>query len=264
MSYTNGLIPDAALVTVAGGARLLSGPAAAWNSIVADVRREFGWTPRPTGSLDGFRPLSGNYYAQTETFLRRYEKRASGRGPYGDVRFWNGVRYVRVNGAAAAVPGTSNHGWGCAVDVSDLGGFTTVRYRQFASVAARYGWTNSEGRSIGEHWHWVDVGNAHLVKNGWTTAGVVPDAPTLNIPAPIEEDDMPYTPEEIEAICKKAALDAVVQFGRSEEFQLAKKTRDAERDAFHLSLRASMLEQANKAIAPALDLVRAVARKVGA
>lgn len=33
-------------------------------------------------------------------------------------RVWNGVRWYRHRGAPAAVPGTSNHGWGLAVDVA--------------------------------------------------------------------------------------------------------------------------------------------------
>lgn len=186
MSHANGQIPDSALVTIAKGARLLAGPAAAFEWICDEVERRYGWRPQPTGSFDGYRPLEGNYFAQTETFERRYRRQDVGVGPLGDRRFWPGHGwYVRWTGAAAAVPGTSNHGWGCAVDVANLGGFGTVRYLQFAEVAAEVGWTNTEGRSIGEHWHWVDVGNAHLVKNGLTTGGVVPDVAGITTPTPI-------------------------------------------------------------------------------
>lgn len=184
-SYTNGRIPDGDLVTIARGARLLPGPARSFGWICDEVERRYGWRPRPTGSFDGYRPLSGNYYAQTETFLRRYSARATGSGPYGDVRFWNKVRYVRISGAAAAVPGTSNHGWASAVDVADLLSFTSDRYEQFAEVAAEAGWTNSEGRQIGEYWHWVDVSTAQAVKNGTYTAGAVPSAPNVGSPDPI-------------------------------------------------------------------------------
>lgn len=190
MAYSNGLIPDSALVTIARDARLLAGPAASFTWICDEVERRHGWRPRPTGSFDGFRPLSGNYYAQTETFLRRYTRQASGSGPYGDVRYWAGVRYVRTNGAAAAVPGTSNHGWACAVDVADLLSFTSTRYRQFAAVAAEAGWTNTEGRSIGEYWHWVDVTSVQLVKAGQSTTGVVPDVPNPTPITPPEEADL--------------------------------------------------------------------------
>lgn len=197
MGYSNGQIPDSDLVTIASGARLLPGPAAGFTWICDEVERRYGWRPRPTGSFDGYRPLAGNYYAQTETFERRYRRQDVGVGPFGDRRLWRGRGwFVRWNGAAAAVPGTSNHGWACAVDVADLLSFTSARYRQFAEVAAEVGWTNAEGRGIGEFWHWVDVGNAHLVKNGLSTAGVVPAFPGVSAPAPLaridQEDDMPY------------------------------------------------------------------------
>lgn len=195
-AYTNGRIPDSALATIPGGGRLLAAVAVTWLAICAEVYRLHGWTPAPTGPLDAYRPYDGNYYAQVETFLRRYERRASGAGPFGDVRFWNGVRYVRVNGDAAAVPGQSNHGWACAVDVTGLGGFGSTRYRQFAAVAARYGWTNTEGSRIGEPWHWVDVGNAHLVANGLTDLGVLPDLPSVTNPEPPKGPDMAWTEAE--------------------------------------------------------------------
>lgn len=190
MAYSNGQIPDSALVTIDRGARLLPGPAKSFTWICDEVERRYGWRPRPTGSFDGYRPLSGNYYAQTETFLRRYTRQALGSGRYGDVRFWNGVRYVRTNGAAAAVPGKSNHGWACAADVADLLSFTSERYRQFAEVAAEAGWSNDEGRSIGEYWHWVDPSSVALVKAGQSTTGTIPSIPDLIAPDPIEEDPL--------------------------------------------------------------------------
>lgn len=190
MAFSNGLIPDSALATIARNARLLPGPAKSFTWICDEVERRYGWRPRPTGPLDAYRPKSGNYYAQTETFLRRYTLAASGVGPFGDVRYWNGLRYVRTNGAPAAVPGTSNHGWACAADVADLLSFTSARYRQFAEVAAEAGWSNAEGRSIGEFWHWVDVTSVQLVKAGHSTTGVIPDVPTITPIAPPEEVDL--------------------------------------------------------------------------
>lgn len=188
MVALNGRLPAASLSPIPGGGRLLSSVAVTWSAICAEVHRLHGWTPTPTGPLDSYRPYDGNYYAQVETFLRRYSRtRIAGR----PTKVWNGVTYwLKAGQATAAVPGTSNHGWACAVDVTGLGGFTGTRYKQFAAVASRYGWTNAEGRSIGEPWHWVDVGNAHLVKNGLSTTGVVPASPNVTAPTPIEEDDM--------------------------------------------------------------------------
>lgn len=57
-------------------------------------------------------------YAEQETLFR---SRYSPSGTLGDCKTWNGVSWCKipVNGkkpATAAVPGTSNHGWGLAID----------------------------------------------------------------------------------------------------------------------------------------------------
>jgi LAS superfamily LD-carboxypeptidase LdcB len=69
------------------------------------------------------------------------------------------VRLYGAKPALAAVPGTSNHGWGLAVDV--CGGaqsFGTPEYGWLAANAGRFGWTNPPwarpGRGREEPWHW--------------------------------------------------------------------------------------------------------------
>ena len=60
----------------------------------------------------------------------------------------------------AAVPGTSNHGWGRAADL--CGGVENAgsrEYRWMAENASRYGWENpawarSGGNGPREPWHW--------------------------------------------------------------------------------------------------------------
>ena len=54
---------------------------------------------------------------------------------------------------AAAVPGTSNHGWGLAVDVQ-----TRVAAAWILSHGHRFGWSWDEGRAVGEWWHFRYVG----------------------------------------------------------------------------------------------------------
>jgi hypothetical protein len=54
---------------------------------------------------------------------------------------------------AAAVPGTSNHGWGIAVDVR-----TRVAAAWILSHGHRFGWSWDEGRAVGEWWHFRYVG----------------------------------------------------------------------------------------------------------
>jgi hypothetical protein len=59
----------------------------------------------------------------------------------------------------AAVPGTSNHGWGLAVDAGD--GNPAVSQRMFATIMAighRFGWSHDEGARVGEPWHFRYVG----------------------------------------------------------------------------------------------------------
>lgn len=86
----------------------------------------------------------------------------------------------------AAWPGTSNHGWGLALDLR----LTAAEYAWMRTNAPRYGWVNPlwahDGRGVEEPWHWEHA----------TAESVIPDviapAPT---PAPTpallpEEDDM--------------------------------------------------------------------------
>jgi nucleoid-associated protein YgaU len=84
--------------------------ARAWEAMRADAWRD--------GVLLS---VSGNpyrdYAGQERMFRQRYTSttptRLDARG-----RVWNGVRYYRTSGAAAAVPGTSNHGLGLAIDIA--------------------------------------------------------------------------------------------------------------------------------------------------
>lgn len=184
-AFQNGRIPDASLVSITGksGARLLSGAATAWETLRAAVFRTHGWYPVPTGPSDAYRP----YTVQESLFRTRYTPTYLAGRP---IKVWNGVRwYLRPGQATAAVPGTSNHGQGIAVDVTDLGGFTSSRYKDFAGVAQSLGWSNVEGRSIGEPWHWVYTGAPELASNPGTGAGSVPTGPNVNTPTPISPED---------------------------------------------------------------------------
>jgi hypothetical protein len=62
--------------------------------------------------------------------------------------------------------GTSNHGWGKAVDFGNSGGtlnFSSVGYRFLTQYAAREGWNHPgwarQGQSCAEPWHWEWVGD---------------------------------------------------------------------------------------------------------
>ena len=112
-----------------------------------------------------------SYETQERLFRERYRPGAS--SPFGDYRSWpvslggDGRVWGRVTGAAAAVPGTSNHGGGIAVDVKtsrsagDAAYPETVVFTSFSDtdriaflrVAQEFGWDDAEGRSVGELWH---------------------------------------------------------------------------------------------------------------
>lgn len=153
--------------------RLAAPAATAWVALCDAVAATWGWVPRAT---DAYRP----YADQERIFRLRYTTTYL---PGRPSKTWQGRRwYLRRGYAAAAVPGTSNHGRGIAVDVADLGGFTGARYRQLAALAEPRGWSNAEGRSIAEAWHWNYLGG------GSTTdpvgGGPVPDAAVPPPPAP--------------------------------------------------------------------------------
>jgi len=119
-AYGNGQLPDSALESIGQGGHRLYAPAAeSWKSAVAAAAAD-GVTLRVT---DSYR----TYDQQTEL--------ASRKGLYAD-------------GGYAAVPGTSNHGWGLALDVD-------------TSQPAAASWMRTNGWRFGfveavprEPWHW--------------------------------------------------------------------------------------------------------------
>lgn len=90
------------------------------------------------------------------------------RGREADGSLYRGSWWTRKAGtAAAAVPGTSNHGSGRAVDVKTSRSAGDPAYpvavvwnswndadrREFLRVAAKHGWADDEGRQVNEVWH---------------------------------------------------------------------------------------------------------------
>ena len=64
-------------------------------------------------------------------------------------------------GGLAATPGKSNHGWGLAVDISNLGGEGSAKHAWLRANAPAYGWDHPSwarsGGSKPEAWHWEYV-----------------------------------------------------------------------------------------------------------
>lgn len=114
LGQQNGRIPATLLEDIPGleggpTVRLVEPAARAWRAMTAAAFAD-GVVLKATSTSDTFRP----YAVQERIFRERYTTTPiSGRRP----REWNGRRWYQKPGtAAAAVPGTSNHGWALAVD----------------------------------------------------------------------------------------------------------------------------------------------------
>lgn len=147
--------------------------AAAWDGASA----EFGKQILLTGAWR-------SYATQEKLFLSRYRKgRLAGRPGYtNDERWWpaTGSYWTRLAGTyAAAVPGTSNHGGGLAVDVKTkrakgdpahaqaviFTGWDDPDRTRFLEVAADWGWADDEGRTVNEVWHLTYYPDRNKKKN---------------------------------------------------------------------------------------------------
>lgn len=125
--YQNGRIPDAALCRVPrqGAERLRCDAAAAFARLDTAYRAAFG---KPLLIGDSYRPYSEQ------------------------------VAVYHAKPGLAAVPGTSNHGWGLALDLQ-IGGYTSPAYLWLRAHAPAFGWNNPPwarpgGSSKHEPWHW--------------------------------------------------------------------------------------------------------------
>ena len=132
---------------------------------------------------------------QTAIFLDRYRLQATGSGPFNDVRWWNGRRYVRHSGlGTVAPPRTSNHeiqGTTAAVDVADSGGagigtMGSARSNWLRANASKYGLV-PEGFNFNEAWHYAIPNIFNAVPAGG--ANIIP---AEQEPEP-EEDEMKST-----------------------------------------------------------------------
>lgn len=154
MALQNGQLPSDMLASIGDGQTLGILAAAQWKKLVRYVEKKYGWTPRPSPGATGYRSLAQQIQLLKTNYDHTY--RAGATISNGGMRLWDGkVWYKKPDKAVAATPGSSNHGWGNAVDVRGLGNFGSTAYNQFKEAAEKHGFTNTEGSKIKEPWHWV-------------------------------------------------------------------------------------------------------------
>jgi hypothetical protein len=135
---SNGQLGNPPLVIIKGG-RLCSTAAKAWKAMVAAAAKD-GITLEPTSAADTYRPLQ----VQQITFLKRYDNTLRMSKP---KKYMRKLWWLKPGKAGAAVPGTSNHGWGLAVDVKDATGARLVWLLKYAQSFG-FSWEDDS-----EPWH---------------------------------------------------------------------------------------------------------------
>lgn len=169
---------DAHLLVPVEGDQMHHLAARSWRAMQAAAGRD---GVRLAVGADAYRPLA----AQEAIFLRRYRTVPVW---VPTARKWNGQWWVKKRGEdAAAVPGTSNHGWGLAVDVDDCSTEATAACRWLKAHAAGYGWS-AEIQS--EAWHWRAVHGDRLTPAVVAhEASLTPTPPPPVVVPPSEEDE---------------------------------------------------------------------------
>ncbi|WP_051640119.1 M15 family metallopeptidase [Cellulomonas sp. URHE0023] len=171
--YTNGSIPLKALCTVAFA------PSQHLRCDAADALERLNDAYRVDFGHDLL--ISGSYRTLEEQISTRAAK-----------------------GTMAAVPGTSNHGWGLAIDLDQSNGYRSAQYTWLKANAMTYGWhhptyMDEGGRGPHEPWHW-EFGTSDDAGTGTSvpiTVGVpAPSAPTQSQPAPPVVDQPSSAPTE--------------------------------------------------------------------
>lgn len=126
--YSNGRIPAALLCGIPGYGvqRLRCDAGRSWNAMHKAVKQLYGVLIAPCAGACSYRDLAGQYRVRAQACAR-------------------GRCYM------AAVPGTSNHGLGVAVDLGD-GGRGSMR-AALDRIGARFGWAKRCSDASWEPWH---------------------------------------------------------------------------------------------------------------
>lgn len=117
---SNGNLPASELRPVAGGGMLTPDAAATWNALAAHIYKTRGVKIAPNGPDSTYRPYARQVY-------------------------WRDYWCSRGLCGNAAIPGTSNHGLGLAVDTDDSA--------LVNAYGAPYGWQKAWSDAPAESWH---------------------------------------------------------------------------------------------------------------
>lgn len=139
---TNGKLPDRITKEVGPSGKLEITAARAWLALVAaakdagyDLTYTYGGTFR-------------SYMSQVDLFKRRYTLKFGVGNVTSQSRTWNGQRWWKLRSvAAAATPGTSNHGWGLAIDTA-LG----AHPKDATPITPALGWLVENAPEYGFSW----------------------------------------------------------------------------------------------------------------
>ncbi len=194
----NGMLPDSLLTAVDQyGGRLQPTALRALRAMLAALEPQCGVQMTYTSAYDCYRP----YSIQLITFTARYKPVSSAVfNTYDavDRKSWptnpDGQRYWvkrSSNVATAAVPGTSNHGYGLAVDLARgtapsnavyIGNEGTAVTEWLKAHAATYGYS---GETQSEPWHW-----RYWAGDAIPAAVLAYEKPNPPHPHPLEDDDV--------------------------------------------------------------------------
>lgn len=175
----NGQLPESLLVPCGiGSFKMLQPAARAMRALVAAANAA-GFNVHATGTYRSFA-------AQQTLFFARYSDTPIEGRPTKSYK--NKTWWLKPKMAMAAVPGTSNHGWGLAVDFAEKKADGSI-----VSVSPRFvSWLCNNAKTYGfsaedqsEVWHWRHVAGDKLTpaviafENGVTPQPAKPDRPVL-------------------------------------------------------------------------------------
>jgi hypothetical protein len=182
------MLPVRELVEVDEGAYLHNYCAHSWLALANYMRDQFNIKLLVT---DGYRPINRQerfFFSRYTTDISRAARTTS--GAPADIKWYRGETwYILPGQALAAAPGTSNHGWGFAVDVAVTDGAGYVRdvnndeLRILSDEVHKFGWI---WEVTSEPWHLT-----YILTHPWPAVFLPPPPPPPPPPQqPEEEDDM--------------------------------------------------------------------------